>query len=59
MKQSYIQIFENGKGGVTLAYAPCGDDLQRVEIESILIQRDDLFAIGTALIAIDKELDGE
>ena len=57
MRQSYIRIFENEMGDITLAYAPCGDDMQRAEIGCLAIEKDDLYVIGKALIDLAEGLE--
>ena len=52
MKQSYINIFENSGGGITIAYASCVDD-QALEIEPvqhIAIAKEDIRVIAQELI---------
>lgn len=61
LSQNYLKAFINESGSVTIA-SGFGDskDFQTLEIETIVIDRDDLVTLAKALIALSEELiDGE
>ena len=50
MKQSYIEIFDNEGGNITLRYAlPEGEQL---EVQTIAIHEDDIAIIADGLLAM-------
>ncbi len=58
MKQSYIEIFENTSGNITIKYGLAGDDEQSIDIQTLEVKQDDLEAIAHHFLYL-SELGGE
>ena len=52
MKQSYIEIFENTGGNITMRYAMPSDG-QTLDVQTIEIDRKDLLEIGNCFLDLD------
>ena len=52
MKQSYIEIFENTGGNITIRYAMPSDG-QTLDVQTIEIDREDLSQISNSLFNLD------
>jgi uncharacterized beta-barrel protein YwiB (DUF1934 family) len=52
MKQSYIEIFENTGGNITMRYAMPSDG-QTLDVQTIEINREDLLEISNSLFSLD------